>query len=336
MDFLNMQREFTAEELELFKAIDNTGSSISEQNELLSKIKNFFGSFQDRVNINAECIDVSECDDVTDEEYEEITDDGKEHLYTATGQTATTWEDSIFKKIYCDIFMKHLQSELEDDENVLMGSMKDVLRRFNFETLLWIQNALKTRKFANIFEIFNNCEALPAVIEKDRQIYMDSIENIKFAVLTVYICKYRSKIDGMEAADDLKFVHNKYMHFQISKCNSNALSDLYKIIKNLKNEFIQDVKSRFEKYPHDSCSFVVVVKKDMIRFVCREMGRSMMYVHQAGNKELKDIKMTDLPYGKYYRNFLKRTKISIKGKKVFYSKNDVEIDNPPPLTQRLF
>jgi len=337
MVFKNNEREWTEEELELFKEIEKNGPnpSISEQSAFLSKLKEFTSKIQDRVTLNTEVIDVSECDDDSDIPDEDLIDDGKEQVFTAMAKTPTNWEDSIFKKIFCDIFVDRLQEELEDDEKVLKSSMRNVLRMFNFETLLWIQKALESRKIANVFEIFNKRETLPAAVEKDRQFFMNSIKNIKSTVLPVFIFKYRSKIEGEQVSDDLKFVHNKYMKFLISE--GESLSNLYKMIKNLKSEFIQNARSIFEKKPFDSTTFVVVSKKDSIQFVCHNMIRSIMYIRQNGNKTLKEVRTLDIPYGKYYRNFLKKTKISTKNKNLFYLRNDVELDTPTPqLTQRFY
>jgi len=325
MVFKNNEREWNTEELELIEEISkNPNQSISEQNAILSKLKDYFPTIQNRVTINTEVIDVSECVDDSDTEYEDLSNDGKEHVFSATAKTATNWEDSIFKKLFCDIFMDRLQEDLEDDEKVLKSSMRNVLRMFNFETLLWIQKALESRKIGNIYEIFSNCETLAAPVEKDRQFFMNSIKNIKFAVLTAFIFKYRSKIEGEEVSDDLKFVHNKYMKFHTSK--NESLPNLYKMIKNLQSEFVQYKRSLFKKDPFDSTSFAVVSNKDTIEFVCQNLTRSIMYIYQNGNKTLEEVKIDDLLYGKYYRNFLRKTKISIKNRKVFYSRNDVELD----------
>jgi hypothetical protein len=332
MNSKNNPRKYNKLENDVKKLSKNgRNPSISEQNEMLSKINDFNSSVQNRVILHPEVVDASECDSRFDAQHDLSRHDDKEYIYSATGRTATTWESSIFKKLYCDIFMDRLQSELENDENVLLDSMKNVLRRFNFETLLWIQNALKTRKIANIFEIFNNREALPVAIEQDRKLYLKNIKNIIVAFLTLSIFKYRSKVAALDVADDMKFVHNKYVMFKNSK--SESLSDLYKMINNLKSEFIQSAKSRFEKseFKFDSSSFVVVSRKDSIQFVCSDYLRAIMLIHENGDKV---VKITDLPYGKYYRNFCSKTKISMKNKKLIYMNNNSVDETQPPAIQR--
>jgi hypothetical protein len=334
MGIKNNVREWTAEELKFIEEVSQMSQipSTDASNAVLSKIKDFFPSAQDRIKLHTQQIDVSECNDL-DEKTVEVLDDGREQVFSAVGKTATSWEESIYKKLFCDIFIDRLKKRSEKDERILKDYMRNVMKQFSFETILWIKEALDSRKIANVFEIWTKKEKLSAAVEKDRQEYMNSIEVGLHAVLTTYIFRYQSKIEGLKVADDLKFIHNKYMTFHQSR--DKSLPNLYKIIKNLQSDFIKSAKTVFEKSPFDYTAFVVLIRTDSIEIVCRDLPRALMHLHQNGNKTLKDVKMSELPYGKYYWNFFKKTGINAEGKRIFYSVNDVEYEQPKPLVLRL-
>lgn len=185
---------------------------------------------------NFEYFDTSEESDTDydSEETEEFDSDEDCHYWRQFDQAATQLD---INNNCTDIHMYRLQKESEADEEILKGFMQKVLNLFNFDTLLWIKEALDSRKIANIFEIWTTDENVPATIEKDRQFYLNSIQNIKYGILNTFVFKYQSKIDVLNNTEDLEFILSQYLEFQEKR--DEPLANLYKLVKNLPAEFIK-------------------------------------------------------------------------------------------------